>query len=477
MVASRERLPEPPQGWERLRWWGPGLLWMVSAVGSGSVLFTPRVGSEYGYGLLWLLLLVSVLMFAMVREAARFTVVTGRTILDGLSTLRGPANWAVWVVFLPQLLAASVGIAGLSGLVGSALQSELAGGLRTWSLVVLACSTALVVGGGFRQVSRVSQFLALAMLAIILVAAASQFPGPAAVGSGLLPAVPDNLDVPFVLPWVGTILAGSMGILWFSYWTARRGFGGGLAGTRSGRGGQVVALPAVRLRWLHQWLSVLTQTAVLGVAAGTVVICGFLILGAELLGPRDIVPSGTDVARQLTGLLETVWGSFGYWAMLAAILVALGGSVIANQDGWGRSFADITLILGCRGRSPAGDESARQMAPGWLQRLARLGLAADYRRAIKNLYVVVITGLVPAVLIVTIGDPVVIMSASGIVAAVHTPFIAFMIHLLNRRLPPELRPGRAASWTVVAAAVFYLGFGSLYLAELLGWLPGPAASG
>lgn len=440
---------------------------MVSAVGSGSVLFTPRVGSEHGYALLWLLLVVSLLMLVMIREGGRFSVVTGRSILDGFTTLKGPENWALWVIFLPQLLAAAVGVAGLSGLVGSALKSELPGGLQLWSLVLLALSTALVVGGGFRQVSRVARWLALALLAIILSAAASQLPEPAALGAGLVPKVPQNAEVAFVLPWVGTILAGSMGILWFAYWTARRGFGGGIA--TDGAAGSVPS-PSVRTRWLRRWMSSLTLTAVLGVTAGTVVISGFLVLGAELLGPRDIVPAGTDVALQLTQMLETVWGRFGYWAMLAAILVALGGSVIANQDGWGRSFADITLLLGRSGTTPRSDENARRDAPHWLRRLSRLGWSRDYRRSIKNLYVVLITGVVPAVLIVTIGDPVAIMSASGIVAAVHTPFIAFMMLLLNRQLPAELRPGWAASGGLFLAALFYLCFGGLYVADLTGWL-------
>ena len=74
-------------------WSGPALAvgrWLftvmltVSAVGSGSILFTPRVGSEYGYELLWLLWGVALLMWVMIREAGRFAVLTGRTLLDGL---------------------------------------------------------------------------------------------------------------------------------------------------------------------------------------------------------------------------------------------------------------------------------------------------------------------------------------------------------------------------------------------------------
>jgi len=36
----RSHSPKPPKGIKRFQWYGPGLLWMVSSVGSGSVLFT-----------------------------------------------------------------------------------------------------------------------------------------------------------------------------------------------------------------------------------------------------------------------------------------------------------------------------------------------------------------------------------------------------------------------------------------------------
>lgn len=51
-VPLRAWVTPPPRGLDRVRWWGPGLLWAMSSVGSGSVLFTPRGGAEYGYGLL-----------------------------------------------------------------------------------------------------------------------------------------------------------------------------------------------------------------------------------------------------------------------------------------------------------------------------------------------------------------------------------------------------------------------------------------
>jgi Mn2+/Fe2+ NRAMP family transporter len=72
MVEERRKsVPKPPRGRDKFKWYGPGLLWMVASVGSGSVLFTPRIGARYGYDLLWIALIVFFLMFVMIREIGR----------------------------------------------------------------------------------------------------------------------------------------------------------------------------------------------------------------------------------------------------------------------------------------------------------------------------------------------------------------------------------------------------------------------
>lgn len=38
---EEQTVPKPPQGKERLKWLRPSFLWMLSAAGSGELLFTP----------------------------------------------------------------------------------------------------------------------------------------------------------------------------------------------------------------------------------------------------------------------------------------------------------------------------------------------------------------------------------------------------------------------------------------------------
>src|SRR5688500_1772434 len=113
--GKTHRIPDAPKGKERLKWLGPGFLWMVSAAGSGELLFTPRVGSLIGYALICALIAAVSLKWFINREIGRYTVCTGSNIIDGYSKLGGPKNWAVYVILIPQLFVAVTSIAGLAG--------------------------------------------------------------------------------------------------------------------------------------------------------------------------------------------------------------------------------------------------------------------------------------------------------------------------------------------------------------------------
>lgn len=447
--ALRASIAPVPRGRGILPWLAPGLLWMVSAVGSGAVLFTPRVAARYEYDFLWLALVVVFLMWVMIREAARYTVVSGRTLLEGFSVLPGPSGWALWVIFIPQLFAAAVGIAGLSSLVGSALRVSVGGSHVAYAVGTIVLSTLLIVVGGYRGLARIAQVMAAVLIGLSVLAAVRVAPGAVELSSGLNPLAAERPDLAFILPWVGTILAGSMGIIWYAYWTAAAGFAGpattpGAAREDDPREEENLTADE-RASRAREWVRLSGTTAAVGVGLGALVIVAFMVLGSELLAPEGRIPSGVDVARDLARLVDGVWGRFGFWALIVTAVVALGGSVAANQDGWSRSFADIVRLLAAR-ESDEDPAWSRWLQPAFL----RVG------------FVVSITGVVPIGIVLLVEDPVSIMSASGTIGAVHTPFIVLLILLVNRlHLPDEVRPGLMSSVLLASAGVFYGAFAAL----------------
>ena len=76
--------------------------------------------------------------------------------------------------------------------------------------------------------------------------------------------------------------------------------------------------------------------------------------------------------------------------------------------------------------------------------------------------------MVPALLYVIRGEPVVLLQLAGIIEAVHIPFVAAVTLWINQRLLPErLRPGWFSTGGTVLAALFYAGFAAVYFYTLL----------
>ena len=470
MIEQRKQSPQPPKGKDRLKWYGPGLMWMISSVGSGSVLFTPRVGARYGFELLWVALIIIFLMWIMIREVGRYSVATGKTIFDGFKGFSGKTQWPIWLIFLPQILAAVVTIAGIAALAGSALMIALPGNQQIYAAGIIVLSIILVVTGRYSVIERIASIMAGVLVLMVIVTSIKVFSSSSQFVQGLVPGVPQNLDMQFVMPWLGFILAGAAGIMWFSYWVVAREYGGPQLEEedieQKQREEEVNEETSQRLK---RWMRVMSNTAAIGVVGGGLVIVCFLILGTELLKPEGLVPKGIDVAKDLSRLLSEVWGRAGFWMLIVSVTIALAGTILSNQDGWGRMFADATLILlapklkkkGLMPKEHEREANIKVQDRNWWQKII------TNRSKLKNAYAIVFGAAIPLVVFFLVRKPVDILAIAGTVAAVHTPVVVFLTLYLNmKRLPKALRPGAFSITCMVLSGLFFTGFAVYHFATM-----------
>lgn len=431
--------PQPPRGWQRLAWLGPGFLWMVSAAGSGELLFTPRIASLYGYTLLWALLLAVVLKWVVNREIGRFTVCTGERLLDGFAALPGPRGWALWLLLVPQLAVAVASIAGLAGGAATAVLLVAPGSLALWTLASIATAGALALWGRYRGVEWAATALGIALAVAAVAAAVSVGPDTRELGAGFVPGLPADVDHREVLPWLGFMMSGAAGLVWYSYWLHAKGYGSAARPTDPRQ-----ADPQARER-LRGWVRQMTFDNTVAVAGVVLVTVAFLVLGAELLRPEGLVPEESEIAPVLGRLLGDVWGPAGFWFMVLALFVGFWTTVLTDQDGWGRMFAHGTRRL------PSGP------------------LARVPERRLQQGFVLGLVVLAPAALFLVVGEPVGLLKLAGAIEAIHIPIVAVLTLRLNRaRLPRDLRASRPTLALAWAAVLFFAGFAGLYLLDLLG---------
>jgi len=93
-----------------VRKFGPGLMLMMTGIGTSHLVTAPVAGGRFGFALLWCLPIAYIFKYYGFEMAIRFTHATGRSILDAYATA-----WKkipVWYVLITTVIQSAVGQAG-----------------------------------------------------------------------------------------------------------------------------------------------------------------------------------------------------------------------------------------------------------------------------------------------------------------------------------------------------------------------------
>ena len=70
-----------------LRKLGPGLLFAGAAIGVSHLVQSTRAGADFGWGLIWALVLVNLFKYPFFQFGPRYALATGESLLDGYKKL------------------------------------------------------------------------------------------------------------------------------------------------------------------------------------------------------------------------------------------------------------------------------------------------------------------------------------------------------------------------------------------------------
>ena len=125
---------------------GPGLLFAGAAIGVSHLVQSTRAGADYGWGLIWALLLINLFKYPFFQYGPRYAQATGETLLDGYHKLGKGYLWAYFFVNLGTMFTIQSAVT----VVTAGLASKLFGiteDIVIWSVIItLFCSVILVLG-------------------------------------------------------------------------------------------------------------------------------------------------------------------------------------------------------------------------------------------------------------------------------------------------------------------------------------------
>lgn len=304
--------PVPRSMTEYLKSFGPGLVVVLTWLGAGDIVDMGVAGGNYGYSLMWVLVVAVIMRFLFVSLIAKYQLCNQHRegVLDGLVRLHP--------LYAPVMLFAAVVMGHIYGSymtvgIGEACKNVTGYG-QTWQWALLwnGIALLLVFQPAYNRVEVLFKVF-LAVLSVSFVGTAIWVgPDPQGVLAGLyrmeIPEQSGEYSALLVAMAMIGAVGGSMMNLVYPYFLEAKGWRG----------------PQYRRVQLYDFLLAIAVMIVLDLAVWT--------LGAELLHPRQMTIENMD---DLPQLLSEVLGNGGRLLFYAGIFAAVFTSLVGHAIGLG----------------------------------------------------------------------------------------------------------------------------------------------
>ena len=302
---------------------GPGLLYAGAAVGVSHLVQSTRAGANYGFDLLWILLLANIIKYPFFEFGARYAALTGNSLIDGYKKV---GKWAV-VLFTLLTVSTMFTIQAAVTIVTAGLVANVFG----WSLSPIVMSaiillvTMLILGYGRyslldKMIKWVIIILSISTLIAVISASIKGFhPDPQFAVDFMWTK---DLDILFLIAFVGWMPAPIDVSVWQSLW--------GVAKAK-----ELGKKPNLKQSLLDFNIGYI----------GTIFLAlGFLVLGALVMygSGEKLSPKGTVFAGQLIDLYTNSIGSWAFVVIAVAAIATMFSTTLTCLDAYPRVMKPLT---------------------------------------------------------------------------------------------------------------------------------------
>ena len=185
-AGAQEQVVFKKLSWKQsLKALGPGVIFVLTALGAGNLVDSSVSGSHYGYALMWALVLATLVRFLIVNIMARFDICNtqGITFLEGYARIHKflPYFFTAFGVFLGHMMNATM----LKGC-GEALYHIMGlGNPFLWSVLVMLSSLFVTRGNVYNKLETVMKILLATMTICFVGLALASHPGPVEIVGGV----------------------------------------------------------------------------------------------------------------------------------------------------------------------------------------------------------------------------------------------------------------------------------------------------
>jgi Mn2+/Fe2+ NRAMP family transporter len=333
---------------------GPGVILMMTGIGTSHLVVAPHAGGQFAYALLWCLPLAYIFKYYGFEMAFRFTNATGKSMIEAYSTAW--KKWPLWYVLITTLIQCALGQAGR--LIAAAAVMYYVGtvsmglpiSLTMYGLILAVISVTVILRGRYKAVELSAKILA-GILVLSTVAVYVAQPAPlSAMGHFFLVEIPEGSWL-IIAAFLGLLPTGIDVSLQASEWGKAKKKGMSkirdemeslglakrfdpFAPNRDDLAVDTSKLPEHARQYCQRWFKIGIWDFRQGHVISFILACIFLLLAAVWLYPSDV--EGRAVMGEIAGIFTESIGPAMMSVFMLGAFAATFSTAFNYFDGWPR---------------------------------------------------------------------------------------------------------------------------------------------
>ena len=337
-----------------LRHFGPGIILMMTGIGTSHLVTAPTAGGRFAYALLWCLPVAYIFKYYGFEMAFRFTNATGKSLIEAYATARW--KWPLWYVLVTTLIQCAIGQAGRL-IAAAAVVYYVASEVLGWPVTLTgaavglgAVSVGILLMGRYKAVENSAKILAAIMVVSTLAVYFYQ-PAPLSeMGTFFLVEIPDGSWL-VIAAFLGLLPTGMDVSLQASEWGKAKKAGMSKIRDRMEEMGiarsfnpfsprlrdltvHTDRLPAHAREYCRRWFQIGLWDFRLGHVVSFVMAAVFMLLAAVWLYPSAV--EGQAVMGEIAGIFTNSVGPGMMGLFMFGAFAATFSTAFNYFDGWPR---------------------------------------------------------------------------------------------------------------------------------------------
>lgn len=393
---------------------GPGLLFAGAAIGVSHLVQSTKAGANFGFGLLWALLLINLIKYPFFQFGPRYATATGESLLDGYkklgkNVLKVYALLTFATMFTIQTAVTIVTAGIASSLFGSHISMEI------WTIIILSICFGLLLVGKYALLDKMMKIIIIILSVSTLFAVITVFYNSEASSNWTQILPKTDAEIIFLIAFMGWMPAPLDVSIWHSLWAIQK------------RKELKVFSPKTALMDFNIGY---LGTIVLGI--------GFLMLGGLVMfgTGKTFSNNGSEFSIQLIQMYTQNLGDWSYIIIGLAALTTMFSTTLTTLDASPRAMnKTMELIL---------EKPLKNGYTSWL--------------------ILLIIGTI-FIFIFFLSEMGTLIKIATILSFLTAPFYAIMNYILicSKHTPKPWKPSKVMHLLSILGILFLIGFNIWYL--------------